>query len=161
MCVCAEMDRFLNLLEWTCGNSAAVQCIVQPDFDVKGTFLEMLKRVLVHGKAFDTGLITAQRLADVLLTPFLLLATTINRVSRLECSESLGTSQAQAGPSTAPLLAGSLEDIKIAFTGWSLLLAEIHYGWPPECDNRGLFIMKPAKRAALIKALIDAKAPEV
>lgn len=97
-------------------------------------------RVFLFTKAFDLGIIGYQRVLDVMVHPFLLLA------------KSCGDGQLRA------------DDIDKVFSSWAQGVS-LSLLWHSKSIDGNLEQMKPAmqpsQRAVMVKALLAAKIPEV
>lgn len=102
----------------------------------------MLEGLEAHASAFDTGIISCQRLVEVLAPPFLKLGQNANLVGH-RLSQSLRIST----PGSS--------DKRHIFVEWRLSLTNI---LSTNCNPP---LLRPRKRAELVKALVKAKFPEV
>lgn len=111
---------------------------------------KMIEYLPAHGVAFDRGLISCERLMEVLVRPFLKLT---HKYSREEPSPMLGEHRGQNMGTTERF-----------FLGWSMvlghLLGEGRQGSQHEIRPE-LRTLRTKKRQDLVKALLAAKFPEV
>lgn len=121
---------------------------------VVGDQLEWIAIALpLHGRAFDRGFITLQRLMEVLITPFAKLAA---RVSQMQNPEMINSKTPEGG---AHLLREAL------FGNWSKSILKVIEGHNAEgaqgLPNRTIPLIRPEKRTELIKAMLKAQFHQV
>lgn len=98
--------------------------------------------LLAHGKAFDQGLITSQRLLDVAVAPFFKLG--------LKAIQLQGSS-----------LEGILDDLAMAWAGLSCTVLSGEVVAKEQGAYRFYRVLQPSKRDELVKAFVKAKLAEV
>lgn len=109
---------------------------------LKSRLQNLLEGLEAHASAFDTGIISCQRLVEVLVPPFLKLGRNANLVG-----QRLGQLLRISTP-------GSSHKQHI-FVEWRLSLTKV---LSTICNPP---LLRPRKRAELVKALMEAKFPEV
>lgn len=111
---------------------------------LKSRLRKMLEGLEPHASAFDTGIISCRRLVEVLVPPFLKLGQNAILVGQRLGQRLCQSESVQRG--------GTQNHI---FVDWTVLLTKI---LSTVCDPP---LLRPRKRAELVKALIEARFPEV
>lgn len=100
--------------------------------------------LVAYSKAFNQGLISVGRLMEVVVFPFLKLAKAMDKEAR--------------SPATSESAMGGQEVTKALYGVWNPIIKDIV---DFKGEENGPPLLRPAKRTVLLRAMFDAKVPEV